>query len=111
MNKRTNRSRSAAEALLTVRSGGARNFKTKFGRVTISGSCPSPDIVSRNIERSSKALERVGKTLTKPGVTIRPKKGVPRYSVADGETGVFIRRLNGRVERGRLVKGVFQVID
>jgi len=29
----------------------------------------------------------------------------------EDEIGVFIRRLNGRVERGRLVNGVFQVID
>ena len=111
MNKRDNRNRSAAEQLVTVRSDAARKFKTKFGSVTISGSRPNPDIVSRNVERSTKALERVGKKLTKPGVTVRPKKDVPQYSVAEGETGVFIRRLNGRVDRGRLVKGVFQVID
>lgn len=111
MNKRANRNRSAAEQLVTVRAEAPRQFKTKFGSVTISGSRPNPDIVSRNVERSSKALERVGKQLTKPGVSIRPKKDVPRYSVAEGETGVFIRRLNGRVERGRLIKGVFRVID
>ena len=111
MNKRDNRNRSTAEQLVTVRSDAPRKFKTKFGSVTISGSRPNPDIVSRNVERSTKALERVGKKLTKPGVTVRPKKDVPQYSVAEGETGVFIRRLNGRVDRGRLVKGVFQVID
>ena len=110
MNKRRNRNRSAAQ-FVTVRADAPRHLKTKFGSVTISGSRPNPEMVSRNIERSSKALERVGKKLTKPGVSIRPKKDVPRYSVAENETGVFIRRLNGRVERGRLVKGVFRVID
>jgi hypothetical protein len=111
MYKRNNRNRSAAEQFVTVRADAPRHLKTKFGSVTISGGRPNRDTVSRNVERSSKALERVGKKLTKPGVSIRPKKDVPRYSVAENETGVFIRRLNGRVERGRLVKGVFRVID
>jgi len=33
------------------------------------------------------------------------------HSVAERETGVFVRRLDGRVERGRLVDGVFKGID
>ena len=111
MNKQGNKKRSRVGQVVTVRTDGSRKFKTKFGGVTITGSRPAAEIVARNVERSSMALERVGKKLTKPGIAIRPKRNVPQYSVAEDEIGVFIRRLNGRVERGRLVKGVFRVID
>ncbi|MCZ8043251.1 MAG: hypothetical protein O9330_12275 [Beijerinckiaceae bacterium] len=96
---------------VTARSHDAPRAKVKFGDVTISGTKPSAEVVKVNVERSSLALERVAKKLMSPGVTIRPKKGVPQYSVADGEAGVFIRKLDGRVERGRVVGGVFKVID
>jgi hypothetical protein len=69
--------------------------------VTISGAKSSTRIVALNVERSSEAAERVSKKLIKPGVAILAKKGVPCYSVAEGEAGVFARRLDGRVERGR----------
>lgn len=111
MNKQGNKKRSRIGQVVTVRADGPRTFKAKFGSVTITGSRPSAENISRNVERSSMALERVGKKLTKPGVAIRSKRNVPQYSVADDEMGVFVRRLNGRVERGRLVKGVFRVID
>lgn len=112
MRKQVNKNRSAARRFVTVRvSNAPRESKIKFGSVTISGRKPNPAVVTLNVERSTEALERAGKRLIKPGVTIRRKKDVPQYSVAEGETGVFIRRLNGRTERGRLVKGVFQVID
>ena len=111
MNKQANKKRSRVGQVVTVRTDGSRRCKTKFGGVTITGSRPAAEIVTRNVERSSMALERVGKKLIKPGIAIRPKRNVPQYSVAEDEIGVFIRRLNGRVERGRLVKGVFRVID
>jgi hypothetical protein len=112
MSKQENKNRSAARRFVTVRENNApRNWKIKIGSVTISASKPNAAAVTRNVERSTEALERVGKRLVKPGVTIRRKKDVPQYSVAEGETSVFIRRLNGRTERGRLVKGVFQLID
>jgi len=112
MSKQGNKSRSAAGRSVTVRvSSGPREWKIKFGSVTITGKKPNAAVVARNVKRSSEALERVGKRLIKPGVTIRRKKNVPQYSVAEGGIDVFIRRLNGRTERGRLVEGVFQVID
>ncbi len=83
----------------------------KFGTVVIRGAKPSAEVVVRNVELSTSALERVFKRLAKPGVTIRQKKDVPQYAVAEGELSVFIRRLNGRTERGRLVKGEFRVIN
>jgi len=89
----------------------SRGAKVKFGSVTITGAKPPPAKVARNVERSTAALERVAKTLAKPGVVLRAKKDVPQFSAAEGERGVFIRLLNGRAERGRMVDGAFQVID
>ena len=97
--------------LVVVRSKGARGSKVKFGSVTISGSKPPAGLVKMNVERSTAALERVVKRLERPGVDIRAKKDVPQFSVAEGEPGVFVRRLNGRVNRGRLINGAFEVID
>jgi hypothetical protein len=85
--------------------------QVKFGSVTIIGNQPSASSVKKNIERSTAALERVVKRLDRPGVDIRAKKDVPLFSVAEGEPGVFIRRLNGRINRGRLINGAFEVID
>ncbi len=85
--------------------------KVKFGDVTVTGARPTAEAVRLNVARSTEALERVGKRLLTPGVRLPRKKGVPRFSVVESEPGVFIRELNGRVDRGRLVDGVFQVID
>ncbi|MDB5577586.1 MAG: hypothetical protein JWR80_2762 [Bradyrhizobium sp.] len=51
------------------------------------------------------------KKISRPGVVIRAKKDMPQFSVAEGETGVFVRKLNGRIDRGRLVDGTFKVLD
>jgi hypothetical protein len=103
----------ATRQIVTVRTGAGmgRGSKVKFGSVTISGTKPSAAVVKTNVERSTKALERVTRTLAKPGVVIRAKKDVPQFSVAEGETGIFVRKLNGRTERGRLVDGTFRVLD
>lgn len=85
--------------------------KVKFGNVVVTSTKPSPAAVKTNVERSSKALERVSKVLVKPGVVIRSKKDVPRFSASESEPGVFIRQLNGRTERGHLVEGAFRVIE
>jgi len=86
------------------------NATIKFGSVTVSAAKPLAATVATNVKRSSDALERVTRTLAKPGVVICPKKDVPQFFAAEDERGVFIRRLNGRIERGRMVDGAFQVI-
>ncbi|MDH4414371.1 MAG: hypothetical protein QE484_13760 [Rhizobium sp.] len=83
----------------------------KFGSVIVSGAEPSPDSVRVNVERSTQALARVTKKLANPGIALREKKNVPQFSVAEGEIGIFVRRLNGRTDRGRFIDGRFQVIE
>ena len=88
--------------------GSARD---RFGGVTLTGAKPTADAVRANVAASTSALERAGRRLLKPGVVIRPRKDVPRFFVAEEEPDVFIRQLNGRIERGRSVNGSFKVID
>lgn len=107
----TTSKRSVRTGKFAVSVGKGRGSNVRFGDVVVRGARPSAASVKTNIARSTEALERVTKALTKPGVVIRAKKDVPQFSVAEGEPGIFIRKLNRRVERGRLVNGVFQVID
>lgn len=50
-------------------------------------------------------------SLFTPGVFIEEKRDVPLYWESDNEPNVFIRRLNGRDQRGRIIDSEFQVID
>jgi hypothetical protein len=112
MTKKITNSRSEANGqFVVIRDKSARGSKVKFGSVTISGSKPSAGMVKLNVDRSTQALARVVKRIGRPGVDIRAKKDVPQFSIAEGEPGVFIRRLNGQIKRGRLVNGSFEAID
>ena len=72
---------------------------------------PDGQAVDSNIAEFSRAVrERARKRLAKPGIKIRPKKDVPLFHVDDVAAGTFIRKLNGRVERGILENGEFKVI-
>lgn len=105
-------SRGGTNVIVTkVSKTGRRLGTVKFGDVTIKGALPSKSIVSANVALSTVALERVVKKLVKPGVVLRPKKDVPRFSAVEDEPGVFLRRLNGVEQRGRVVNGEFEVID
>jgi hypothetical protein len=106
--KKPGRTKRQSEPSVRVRTSIGGSFETKFGSVTVTGKKPTAASVRANVERSSKALERLSKALTKPGVVVRPKKDVPQFSVDENEPGVFIRRLNNRIERGRIVNGAFK---
>jgi len=113
MAKSTTKSRvtAAASKVTIYTTRNSRPGKVKFGSVVISGAKPNAKLVQANVERSTEALERVTAKLGKPGVSLRAKKGVPRFSISEHEAGVFVRRLDGRTERGRVVNGIFEVID
>ena len=103
---------SATDQWVTVQhSDASRVAKTKFGSVIVQGEKPSKARVEANVAFSSLALERVGRNLLNPGISLRPKKDVPQYSAVEGQPGVFVRRLNGTVSRGQMVDGVFRVVD
>ncbi|MBY0371964.1 hypothetical protein K2X33_14860 [bacterium] len=100
-----------AEGAVTVRirGKGSRSYNVKFGDVVVSGKKPSRELVVQNVERSTEALERVGKKFVKPGVSLRFKSGVPSYYADENEPGVFFRYLDGKTQRGRLINGKFQI--
>lgn len=91
--------------------GSGEAHVVKFGNVTVEGESPPTSVVKSNVERSSEVLKHVVMSLSKPGVTFRDKKDVPRYWASEDEPGVFVRRLNKQTQRGRLIGGKFEVIE
>lgn len=110
MTKQKSLKRSAETGeIVTVRRTQAIGTKvtTRLGNVSVSGYKPSRELVEANVDRSTQALERVGQRLTKPGVRLPDKKGVPRFSADENNPNIFIRRLNGKTTLGRLQNGQF----
>jgi hypothetical protein len=91
--------------------GQTRQTKVKFGNVSVVGPAPSKRSIALQVSRSSEALTKIAKILAKPGLSLRSRKDVPLYSVDDTDSSVLVRELNGRVERGRMIDGVFTVQD
>jgi hypothetical protein len=85
--------------------------KIKFGDVVITAQRPSEAEIRRNVEESTRALKRAFARLIRPGVRIYPKKDVPLYSCDPDNPDVFIRKLNGKVQRGVFEDGQFKATD
>jgi hypothetical protein len=81
-----------------------------FGGVTIEGRKPSAESVKANVEQSTNALSRLSSKLTRPGIRLSRKKGVPRFSVDENDPAIFIRALDGRTDRGRMINGEFEPV-
>lgn len=82
-----------------------------FGNVTVTGDEPSAESVAESLAISRRAMEGLARALAKPGIRLPEKKNVPQFWVDEYDTSIFIRRLNKKTERGRMVNGEFQVID
>lgn len=98
----------ATKAMVQGRPVRARMRTVKFGDVTVTGPAPSAASVRESVQQSTEALERLVKVFAKPGTTIRPRRGVPLFSLDSDDPDVMIRKLDGKVERGQLVNGEFQ---
>jgi hypothetical protein len=85
--------------------------KIKFGDVVITAQRPSDAEIRRNAEESTAALARALPRLVRAGVRIYPKKDVPLYWADPDNSDGFIRKLNGKVQRGVLEDGQFKAID
>jgi hypothetical protein len=85
----------------------------RFGDVTITAQRPSEAEIQRNVEASTRALKRALPRLLRPGVRIYAKKDVPLYwADPDSPAEGFIRKLNGKLQRGVLDHdGQFKAID
>lgn len=108
---RTTRARKAGVSVNLSSPASKPRGNVTFGNVTIAGVRPSAEVVRVNVERSTTALQRITRKLTKPGVTLSKKKGVPRFSADEDDPSIFIRVLDGKTDRGRMVNGEFEIIE
>jgi hypothetical protein len=83
----------------------------KFGDVTITARRPSDDAIRRSAETGWAGLARALPKLVRPGVRIYPKKDVPLYWCDSDDPHVFIRKLNGKIQRGVFEDGQFKATD
>jgi hypothetical protein len=83
--------------------------KVTFSGVTVLAPKPKAADVRHNVAMSSEALERAKKRLMRPGVRVYARKDVPLYSADPDRPGVYIRELNGKIDKGVLENGTFKV--
>lgn len=113
MSQKTKRNRSSETAemrsIVVVKGRDHRGkvTKIKFGDVTIAGRLPDERVIRANVESSTDMLKRVGRGLSKPGVILSKKRGIPRFYVDENDPTVFVRVLNGNQSRGHMVNGEF----
>ncbi|MBI0534126.1 hypothetical protein D9599_00865 [Roseomonas sp. KE2513] len=88
--------------------GGTR---VTFGTATVTTRKPARAEVEHNVEASTEALRRAGDRLARPGIRLPARKNVPLFEADPDRPGGFLRRLNGRTERGILENGRFTVTD
>lgn len=88
-------------------SSGGRLVRTKLGDVTVSGTRPNPELVKAHVARSTAALSMISMSLSRPGVYLPAKKGVPRYSADENNPEIILRQLDGKMSVGRLIDGKF----
>jgi hypothetical protein len=108
---KTRVARAGTTALARGGDQGAVWETVRFGDVTITAKRPSDAEIQRNVEESSRALARALPRLARPGVRIYPKKDVPLYWCDQDDPNIFIRRLNGKTQRGVFEDGQFKATD
>jgi|GEM_PF-2082553 hypothetical protein len=73
-----------------------------------------PQLKSSEIERNIKAgqagLDRALEKIIEPGIKLEAVKGVPLFHADPLHPGQIIRELDGKSERGVIVKGKFKII-
>lgn len=89
----------------------APRARVKVGGVIVSGEKASPAQVKQHVARSTDMLERLSQKIARPGVQLKARRGVPLFSADPERPDRFVRKLNGKTERGVLENGVFKVVD
>ena len=101
-----------------MRSGSRRtaaNLRTaqqriSIGNLTLVVPRPTKTQVQENVRQSAEALSRALTRLTRPGIRLRPKRGIPLFQVDENDPDILIRDLDGKRERGTLQDGEFKAI-
>ena len=92
-----------------ARSGVAKQ-RISIGNLTLVVPRPTKAQAQESVRQSTEALTRALTRLTRPGIRIRPKRGIPLFQVDENDPDVLIRDLDGKRERGTLQDGEFKVI-
>ena len=85
-----------------------RRVRVRIGGGFVFSQKASPEERKRGVQQSNTALERLSITLATPGVRLPRRRNVPLYSADPENSGLLIRKLNGKTERGVLEGGVFR---
>jgi hypothetical protein len=85
--------------------------RISIGNLTLVVPRPTKTAVQENVRRSTEALGRALVRLTRPGIRLRPKRGIPLFQVDENDPDIFIRDLDGKRERGLFQDGEFKVTD
>lgn len=90
---------------------GERFTTVTVNDVTVRVPTPSQVEIERNVAASTAALQRMRDKLLRPGIRLYPKKGVPLYWADPDRPGHYIRKLDGKIDRGIVEDDVFKVVD
>ncbi len=85
--------------------------RISIGNLTLVVPRPTKTQVQENVRRSTEALGRALVRLTRPGIRLRPKRGIPLFQVDENDPDILIRDLDGKRERGLFQDGEFKVSD
>ncbi|WP_395015331.1 hypothetical protein [Dongia sp.] len=109
MAKNSNKAAVVGRSELRMRSeptGSAKKTaKVTFGGVTVSAPVQSLKLVRKNIKEGQTALKRAAGALTHSGVALKVSKDVPLFYADRDDPKTIIRELNGKKEKGVLLKG------
>lgn len=87
-----------------------KRARVKVGEVVVTVHKPTAAEIKHNVAKGSSALDRLKERLIRPGVRVYAKKDVPLYFADAERPGIYIRKLNGKIERGVLENGTFKVV-
>ena len=85
--------------------------RISIGALTVTVPRPTKAQVQENVRRSTEALGRALVRLTRPGIRLRPKRGIPLFQVDENDPDILIRDLDGKRQRGVFRDGEFQALD
>lgn len=88
-----------------------KRARIKIGGVYVTGDKASAVELARSVALSSDMLDRLSKTIAKPGVRLRSRRSVPLFSIDPDHPGRVVRKLDGKIERGVLENGEFKVVE
>lgn len=79
-----------------------------YGAVTLKVGLASAEERARNVELGQLALKKIKSRLIKPGVKMRPRRGVPLFFADPTNPSRVVRELDGKREVGVFDNGVFK---